>query len=146
MHRNQVKLRDGTNVGGVVRIDDTWQFGQVLAVVMIIANLNEMLHFIFGSLARRHRTHALARGAQAQEEGAAHQAGGLSVPVGYQPRGPAGSFTSSKTSRPAHFWRFNLRTAARDGSPDKVLSGYELQNLENRNAAVSETVGGLNNT
>jgi len=128
VHRNEVRLRNGTNVGGVVKIDDSWQFGQVLAVVMIIANLNEMVHFAFGALARRHHRHTLAREAQAQEEGAAHQAGGLSVPIGYQPRGPSGSSTSTP-----------------DGSPDKVLSGYELQNLENRNA-VSGTVGGMNPT
>jgi hypothetical protein len=32
------------------------------------------------------------------------------------------------------------------GSPDRVAQGYELQNIENRNAAASETVGSLNNT
>jgi len=119
VHRNEAKiLSNGTNVGpGVVRIDDSWQFGQVLAVVMIIANVNEIAHFIFGFLARRHHRHKLAR-AQAQEEGGAHEARGHSAPVGYPPRRP-GLFTST-----------------RDGPQDQ----YKFQNLEDRNAAVSELI------
>jgi hypothetical protein len=100
VRRNEAKILNDTRVGGrgVVQVDDSWQFGQVLAVVMIIANVNEMAHFIFGLFARHHRSHTAAHEAQAQEEGAAHQAVGPSAPAEYRPRGPPGPFTSSKTS------------------------------------------------
>ncbi|KAF8478154.1 hypothetical protein DFH94DRAFT_754051 [Russula ochroleuca] len=41
-------LPDGTNIGrGVVQVDDAWEFGQVLSVVMIFVNFKEVLHYIF---------------------------------------------------------------------------------------------------
>jgi hypothetical protein len=43
--RNAAHIRvlpDGTYIGPGV--DDAWEFGQVLSVVMIFVNLNEVLH------------------------------------------------------------------------------------------------------
>ncbi|KAI9465488.1 hypothetical protein BJY52DRAFT_1220719 [Lactarius psammicola] len=34
--------------GGVVDVDESWVFGQILSVVMIFANMNEVIHFLFG--------------------------------------------------------------------------------------------------
>ena len=46
-------LPDGTNVGrGVVQVDEAWEFGQVLSVVMIFANVNEIIHFLLGLYSR----------------------------------------------------------------------------------------------
>jgi len=131
VHRNTAKLLpNGTNIAsGVVQVEKSWVFGQVLAVVMIIASVNEVVHFLFDFFARSRRR--LARGPlnQAREEGATNQTEGRSATVEYRPRGPDRSSTST-----------------RDGSPDKISSGYELHNLENRNAPISETVRGLDNT
>ena len=67
-------LPNGTNTGpGVVRVDDSWGFGQVLAVVMIYVNFKEVLHYVFGG----------PRECQAQAEETeeiAHQAGGSQPP------------------------------------------------------------------
>ncbi len=81
---------------GVVNIDNTWAFGQVLAVVMIVANANEILHFFFGFLARRRLR--LARERQAQAEEIALQSEGHSVPTFYRARGPSGPNVSGKDS------------------------------------------------
>jgi hypothetical protein len=63
-------LPNGTNTGpGVVQIDDSWGFGQVLAVVMIFVNFKEVLHYLFGG----HREH---------EE------------IAYRPVGPSADFAS----------------------------------------------------
>ena len=95
VHRNEAKIVNEQNVGrGVVEVDDSWAFGQVLSVVMIIANVNELVHFLFAFQARRSRRRQLPSESQAQEEGTAHQDGGPPV-VGYQSRGPYGSSTSS---------------------------------------------------
>ena len=89
------KQQDGSIAGpGVVDIDNKWEFGQVLAVVMILANANEILHFFFGFLARR----KLARERQAQTEEIALQSRGQSTPPLYGARGPSGSNVSSKDS------------------------------------------------
>lgn len=131
VRRNAAKLLpNGTNIAsGVVQVDESWAFGQVLAVVMIIASVNEVVHFLFDFFARSRRR--LARGplSQAREEGAANQTEGRSATVEYQPRE-----------------RNRSSTSTRDGSPDKISSGYELHNLENRNAPISETVRVLDNT
>ena len=39
-----------------------------------------------------------------------------------------------------------MRIAAFDASPDKISSGHELQNLENRKALLSAPIRGLVNT
>jgi hypothetical protein len=111
-----------TNTGpGVVQIDDAWEFGQVLSIVMIFVNINEIIHFLFGYFGRRKIR--LARKRQAQAEETARQGEGHSAPILYRSRGPSGSDVS-----------------ARDQAPDKITSGYELQNLDKRNVEVSETI------
>jgi hypothetical protein len=44
--------RNNIKHGGVVAMYDnyTWAFGQVLAIVMIAAALNEVVHFILGQI------------------------------------------------------------------------------------------------
>jgi hypothetical protein len=65
--RNAAHFQNGTNVAsGVVQVDNTWAFGQVLSVVMIFVNVNEILHFLFGYFARR-RLRRLRRQAQTEE-------------------------------------------------------------------------------
>lgn len=81
---------------GVVGINNKWEFGQVLAVVMILANANEILHFFFGFLARRKLR--LARERQVQTEEIGLQPQGQSAPTLYRSRGPSGSNVSSKDS------------------------------------------------
>ena len=81
---------------GIVRLDNSWQFGQVLAVVMILANANEVLHFLFGYLTRRNLR--LARKRRAQTEEIALQSEGRSAPAFYRSRGPSGSNVSRKDS------------------------------------------------
>ena len=73
-------LPNGTNTGpGVVQIDDSWGFGQVLAVVMIFVNFKEVLHYLFGGPPRE-------RQAQTEE-------------IVYQPLGP---FVSSSRPLPTN--------------------------------------------
>ncbi|KAF8478158.1 hypothetical protein DFH94DRAFT_82769 [Russula ochroleuca] len=64
--RNAAHFQNGTDIAsGVVQVDNTWAFGQVLSVVMIFVNVNEILHFLFGFFARR----KLKRQAQTEETG-----------------------------------------------------------------------------
>ena len=98
--RNRANIQsDGTttrNTGpGVVQIDDAWEFGQVLSIVMIFVNINEIIHFLFGYFGRRKLR--LARERQARTEATAHQAEGRSSSFLYRSRGPSGSDVSSKT-------------------------------------------------
>ncbi len=79
-------------------MENKWQFGQVLAVVMILANANEVLHFFFGFLARRKLRLARAREHQAQTEEIALRPEGRSAPTFYGSRGPSGSNVSGKDS------------------------------------------------
>lgn len=90
VQRNQVRRN------GVVNVDNRWQFGQVLPVVMLLANADEFLHFFLGYLARRKLR--LARERQAQTEEIALQPEGHSAPTFYRPRGPVGPNVSSKES------------------------------------------------
>ena len=80
----------------VIKLDDTWAFGQVLAVVMILANANEILHFFFGFLARRKLRLARKRQAQTEEIALGHE--GHPAPTLYGSRGPSGSNVSGKDS------------------------------------------------
>jgi len=52
--------RNNVNHGGVVTMSDayTWAFGQVLAVVMLAAALNEIVHFLLGHIQVRRKSHA----------------------------------------------------------------------------------------
>lgn len=131
--------RNMTAAHGVVKVDDSWAFGQVLSFVMIFANINEAVHFLFGYLGRRRVR--LARERQPQMEEVADQPEGLAAPGPYRPRGPSGSSVSSKTPCISQYGKgAKLRIAARDQSANSLSSGYELHNLlDRRNAERSET-------
>jgi hypothetical protein len=59
--------RNSSQHRGIVEVNNTWAFGQTLAVVMIFANLNEVIHFLIGLIARqRKRSHE--RQEEAQQE------------------------------------------------------------------------------
>ena len=83
---------------GVVSIDNSWQFGQVLAVVMLLANVNDLLHVVLGFLARRKRRLALKRQAQTEELALQVQREEHPAPTFYRPRGPSGPNLSGKDS------------------------------------------------
>jgi hypothetical protein len=59
--------RNSAQHGGVVQVNNTWAFGQTLAVVMTFANINEVIHFLIGLIARR-RKHSQEPQAEAQQE------------------------------------------------------------------------------
>lgn len=83
---------------GFVQLDGSnYAFGQILSIVMIFANLNEILHFFFGFLARRKLKLARLR-LQAQPEEIALRPEGHSAPTFYRSRGPSGSNVSSEDS------------------------------------------------
>jgi hypothetical protein len=99
VQRNAGKWPDpnsaSNNTGpGVVQIDNSWQFGQVLSFVMIFANVNEAVHFLFGYLGRRKLGLTHKNGAQ-MEEGA-RQAEGHLPPSSRHLRETSGSNVSSK--------------------------------------------------
>jgi hypothetical protein len=103
VRRNKAKIKtltDGTvqKIGGpgVVVVDNNWEFGQVLAVVMIFANANEILHFLFGYLGRRKLRRDRERQAQTEDIPLQHE--GHSAPTFYRSRGPSGSNVSGKDS------------------------------------------------
>ncbi|KAI9443222.1 hypothetical protein H4582DRAFT_2054282 [Lactarius indigo] len=79
--------------GGKVDVDDSWAFGQILSVVMIFANMNEVIHFLFGYVARR-RERPRELQAEAQEASDDTDVPPASTP--YRPRGLPGSHLSSK--------------------------------------------------
>jgi hypothetical protein len=80
----QVQRNDSRH-GGVVTIDNKWVFGQILSAVMIIASLNELVHFLLGNLTHKR---ASSREGQAVVEEALQQAGGHPDAVSTRPRGP----------------------------------------------------------
>lgn len=124
---------------GVVKLDDSWAFGQVLAVVMVLANANEILHFFFGFLARRKLR--LARERQEQTEEIGLRPAGQSAPAFYGSRGPSGSNVSSRVlHEPVQERILNHEFPARDQSTDKISTGNERQCLDKRNTEVSETI------
>ncbi len=70
--------------GGVVEVDDSWAFGQILSVVMIAANVNELAHFLFGYIGRRRkRSHER----QAEEQLAPSDVDVPPASTPYRPRG-----------------------------------------------------------
>jgi hypothetical protein len=40
--------RNSTQHNGVVEVDNTWTFGQTLSVVILFANVKEVIYFLFG--------------------------------------------------------------------------------------------------
>jgi hypothetical protein len=134
VQRNTANVQpDGTNTAsGVVQVDDSWAFGQVLSVVMIIANINEVLHFFFGFLARRRSKPARER--QAQEEGAPHQAEGRPATPTYRPRGPylSGELSSQSSTKKMALncaWQLVTRRQVRT-VPQRALNYKTLGALE----------------
>ncbi|KAI0004512.1 hypothetical protein BJV74DRAFT_881105 [Russula compacta] len=118
VRRNEV----GTE-SGVVIVNNSWAFGQVLSVVMILANLIDAFHFLVGFFARRRLRRRLSFARQRQAEEAAYQAEEHSAAIEHQSRGSSGYHASS-----------------RDLPQENPSSGYELQNLDNGNAEVPETI------
>jgi hypothetical protein len=61
--------RNNINHGGLVAMNDnyTWAFGQVLAVVMLAAALNEIVHFLLGQVNVKRKRRAQPRAIQAEE-------------------------------------------------------------------------------
>jgi hypothetical protein len=113
--------RNMTAAHGVVKVDDSWAFGQVLSFVMIFANINEAIHFLFGYFGRRRVRLASER--QPQMEESAAQLEEHAAPSPYRARGPSGSTVST-----------------RDQLANSLSSGYELRDLlDRRNAERSET-------
>ena len=128
-----------TAAHGVVKVDDSWAFGQVLSFVMIFANINEAIHFLFGYFGRRRVRLASER--QPQMEELADQPEEHAAPSPYRARGPSGSTVSSKTPCISPYGKdAKLRIAARDQLANSLSSGYELRDLlDRRNAERSET-------
>jgi hypothetical protein len=58
-YRNIQVWRNNINHGGIVAMNDNynWAFGQVLAVVMLVAALNEVFHFLLGQIDIKRRAH-----------------------------------------------------------------------------------------
>jgi len=106
--------RNASTGSGVVQIDNSWEFGQVLSFVMIFANVNEAVHFLFGYFGRR----SLDRKREAQIEEVNSQEDRYLAP-------------SSRQSRPSE-----SNVSARDQPANSISSGYELP--DRRNAEVSE--------
>ncbi|KAH9042125.1 hypothetical protein EDB85DRAFT_1918063 [Lactarius pseudohatsudake] len=117
VHRN-----NSNHHGGKVIVDDSWAFGQTLSVVMIFANMNEVIHFLFGYIARRRER---SRELQAEAQQASDDTDVPPASAPYRPRGPPGSHLST-----------------RDSAQMKLSSEYELSNLNKDNSHVSvNTVG-----
>ncbi|KAH9065412.1 hypothetical protein EDB87DRAFT_1679886 [Lactarius vividus] len=121
VHRNNI------NHGGIVQVDDSWAFGQTLAVVMIAANMNEVIHFLFGYIARRRER---SRGLQTEAQQASDDTGVPLTSTLYRSRGHLGS-----------------HPIARDSSQTKLSSEHVLSNLNKDNSHVSvNTVGEVSQT
>ena len=78
MWRNNVKH------GGVVAMNDnyTWAFGQVLAVVMVIAALNEVVHFLLGQIDIKRRAHLKVNQVEEAADAASQYSDGHTYPLG----------------------------------------------------------------
>ncbi|KAN0139876.1 hypothetical protein V8E53_002538 [Lactarius tabidus] len=111
--------RNSTQHKGKVEVDNSWAFGQTLAVVMIFANLNEVIHFLIDYIARRRK-----RSHERQEEGQ-QESNHTDIPLASAPYRPTGLPES--------------HILARD-SPRMILSSeYELLNLNRESSHVQVT-------
>ena len=136
--------RNSTQHKGVVQVDENWAFGQTLAVVMIFANLNEVLHFLISYYARRHERHQEPQG---EAERASNHTAETPADVSYRPRGLPAAYLSGKAYCTARCeWGAQLHVAARDSTHVKLSAELELSNLnkENSQVQVSELTGGEN--
>ena len=129
--------RNSTQHGGRIQIDNTWAFGQTLAVVMIFADLNEVIHFFVGLISRqRKRSHK--REEEAQQESNQTDIPLTSVP--YRSRGLSESHLSGKTYRAALCeWGAQSHVAARDSPQKNLSSERELLNPNKENSHVQVT-------
>ncbi|KAH8998576.1 hypothetical protein EDB92DRAFT_1835966 [Lactarius akahatsu] len=119
--------RNSSDHGGKVIVDESWAFGQTLSVVMIFANMNEVIHFLFGYIARRRER---SRELQAEAQQASDDTDVPPASTPYRPRGHPGSHLST-----------------RDSAQMKLSSEYELSNLNKDNSHVSvNTVGEISQT
>jgi hypothetical protein len=134
--------RNDNSHGGIVNIDNTWAFGQVLAFVMIIASLNEVVHFLLG-YATRKRAHS--RGHQVEAEETPEQAEGHSAAVSYRSRGgPGNHLTGKSAAAPPTRERVLSGETLVPGVPgDRTSSAVELMAPGERNVGVSERTAGL---
>ncbi|KAH9980265.1 hypothetical protein BGW80DRAFT_1274384 [Lactifluus volemus] len=81
--------RNNVNHGGVVTMNDayTWAFGQVLAVVMLAAALNEIVHFLLGhiNVKRKRRAHPRVTQVEGAADAASQHPEGHVYPPGRHP-------------------------------------------------------------
>lgn len=94
---SQVRRNEVGTKSGIVRVDNSWAFGQVLSVVMILVNLNDAFHFLVGFFARRRLRRRLSFARQGQAEEAPYQAEEHSAAIRHQSRGSSGNHVSCKT-------------------------------------------------
>jgi hypothetical protein len=74
--------RNNHNHGGVVAMNDNynWAFGQILAVVMIAATLNEVVHCVLGQIDIKLRTHSKVIEVEGASEAASQHSEGHTYP------------------------------------------------------------------
>ncbi|KAI0250810.1 hypothetical protein BJV78DRAFT_537311 [Lactifluus subvellereus] len=106
--------RNDIQHGGIVNIDNAWAFGQILSAVMIIASLNEVVHFFLGILTHN-RTRAPTPPAEAEE--APQEAERDPATVTYQSRGRPTYRLSGKAATPP---TRRTVTESRDISPRRA--------------------------
>jgi hypothetical protein len=123
---------------GKVEVDNSWAFGQTLAVVMIFANLNEVIHFLIDYIARRRK-----RSHEPQEE-AQQESNHTDIPLAsapYRPTGLPESHILGKTYCAALCeWVAQSHVVAARDSPRMILSSeHELLNLNRESSHVQVT-------
>lgn len=136
--------RNSTQHGGVVQVNETWAFGQTLAVVMIFADLNEVIHYFIGLISRRRKS-SRERQEEAQQEPNQTDIPLTSVP--YRSRGRPESHLIGKAYCAALCeWGAQSLVTARDSPQEKSSSDRELLNLSKENSDVQVTaVTGVQN-
>jgi len=113
--------------GGVVTVNNGWAFGQTLAVLMIFANINEIVHCLFGYFARR-RKHSHEPQVEAQQASNDTDVPLESIP--YRPRGRPGSHLSARDPLSSEHEPLNLKENSR---VSKITVG---ENTETRDQPV----------
>lgn len=110
--------RNSTQHNGVVQVNNSWAFGQTLAVVMIFADVNEVIHYFIGLITRRRQR---SREHQAEAE-TPNDTDIPLVSATYRPKGLPGS-----------------HLLAPDSPQTKLSSEHELLNLNKENSHVQVT-------
>jgi hypothetical protein len=130
----QVQRNDSRH-GGVVAIDNTWVFGQILSAVMVIASLNELVHFLLGSLSRKH---ARSREGRAEAEEAFQQAEGHPDAVPFRSRGPMHHPSRKAAALSTRKRLLSPEILAPTVTEDNAAPGIELLKLDKRDVNASE--------